>query len=301
MLRPTTLTALSLLGAASARIVGIAAPSQIAPNSDFTITIITENYIQSVLDISAVFGLTNTPYPGYLGNVLTSTYLGPLQSNILTNISVDVTLPSEATSGYSLTAAITSIYGASSEVTTTLFTLPNIIVSSPTSSDLVSDTEGTDLCAATSTASATATATVASSAAARRRATGAGATLSDLPNIIQTVNVGLTNLIQDLQTTNTTSAQSTYNSLSGYFGEIFSLAVPKGSCDSSVTGRQLTLSEAIGIIQTIQGTLSSVMQDVTDGDGSAAFTDACAVLADYFSSGLHEFVFGPGQASGTGQ
>ena len=75
------LTALTLLGAVSARIVGIAAPSTIAPNSNFTITIITENYIQSVLDISAIFGLTQHPSPGSIGNYLTSTYLGPCKKN----------------------------------------------------------------------------------------------------------------------------------------------------------------------------------------------------------------------------
>ena len=77
MIVPLTLTALSLLSVASARIIGIAAPSTIAPNSKFSITILTENYIQSVDDISAVFGLTQRPGLGYIGNVLTSTYLGP--------------------------------------------------------------------------------------------------------------------------------------------------------------------------------------------------------------------------------
>lgn len=74
------LSSLALLGAASARIVGITAPSSIAPGSNFTITIITENYIQAVTDLTAAFGLYPQVYPDTLGNYLGSTYLGPGRS-----------------------------------------------------------------------------------------------------------------------------------------------------------------------------------------------------------------------------
>lgn len=77
MLSTTFLSIFAVLGAASARIVGVAVPAEIAPGSNFSITIITENYIQSVLDVSAAFGLTQTVYPDSLGTYLTSKYLGP--------------------------------------------------------------------------------------------------------------------------------------------------------------------------------------------------------------------------------
>ena len=67
----------ALVSTAAARIAGVAAPSQIAAGSDVQITIITENYIQSVLDVSAAFGLSQTVSPDTLGNYLTSFYIGP--------------------------------------------------------------------------------------------------------------------------------------------------------------------------------------------------------------------------------
>lgn len=44
-----------------------------------------------------------------------------------------------------MTAAITSLYGEASEVTTTLYSLP-IAIADATSSDLVSDTNGVSSC-----------------------------------------------------------------------------------------------------------------------------------------------------------
>lgn len=73
----TVITALSLLAIAYARIVGVAVPAEIAPSADFTIIVITKDYIQSVLDASAAFGLTQTVYPDSLGSYLTSTSFGP--------------------------------------------------------------------------------------------------------------------------------------------------------------------------------------------------------------------------------
>ncbi|KAK1807357.1 hypothetical protein LTR12_018294 [Friedmanniomyces endolithicus] len=149
-MRSTSL--LSVLAAAtavSARIGGIAAPESIAAGSDFTITIITENYIQAVLDISAAFGLTTKVYPDSLGPYLTSVYLGPTQSNIRTNISVPATVPSSYSVGstYHLIAAITSLYGAGHSPTTTLFDLA-VTVSNATSSSLIATFDGIDSCKA---------------------------------------------------------------------------------------------------------------------------------------------------------
>ena len=60
---------LSLLGAASARIHGIAVPKTIEPGSNFTIQLLTEGYIQSIIDVAASFGYSDrsVAYPGQLG------------------------------------------------------------------------------------------------------------------------------------------------------------------------------------------------------------------------------------------
>jgi hypothetical protein len=142
----TLLSSLAFCGAAFGRIVGIAAPSTIAPGANFTITIITENYIQSVLDVSAAFGLSSRIEPDSLGTYLTSIYLGPSKSNILTNITVPATVPSGTPPGsYDLIGAINSLYGAASSPTTTLFDLP-VTISNTTSALLVSTLNGTDSC-----------------------------------------------------------------------------------------------------------------------------------------------------------
>ncbi|KAK5742783.1 hypothetical protein LTR17_003031 [Elasticomyces elasticus] len=61
----------------------------------------------------------------------------------------------------------------------------------------------------------------------------------------------------------------------------------------------MTQNEAFQLIQSIQSTLNAISLDVTNRDGAKALADTCEVRADYFNSGLHEFVFGPGQTSGT--
>ena len=71
--------ALALLGVASGRIVGLAAPKVIVANETFTVTLITENYIQSVKDLVAAFALTpRVDLDGFIGTeYLGSYYLGP--------------------------------------------------------------------------------------------------------------------------------------------------------------------------------------------------------------------------------
>lgn len=119
-MRFTTLTAtLATLSAASARIIGIEAPSTLAPNSTFNLTLLTENYIQSVADISVAWGYQITPgYPQSLGSFAQSAYLGPNKSNTLENITVQATVPEGlASDTYNgsllLSAGVTSLYGAS--------------------------------------------------------------------------------------------------------------------------------------------------------------------------------------------
>jgi hypothetical protein len=68
----------SLLSLASARIIGIAVPETIQPGGGFNAIIETENYIQSVYDVAIVFGVApGAGFPGSLGTVMDSFYLGP--------------------------------------------------------------------------------------------------------------------------------------------------------------------------------------------------------------------------------
>lgn len=131
---------------------------------------------------------------------------------------------------------------------------------------------------------------------------GAGAvTPGDLSKIIQGVQTGLNSLINDIVRKDTATAQDDYDTISDFLGEIFLLVAPEGSCSDTTTGHTLTVNEAIQTIQAVQLTLNKVELDVINSDSAAAFTDACALLANYYNGGLHEFVFGDGQASGTGQ
>jgi len=68
----------SALSVAQARIYGIAVPDTIKPGDGFNAIIESSNYIQSVYDVSIVFGAApGEGYPGSLGTVLGSYYLGP--------------------------------------------------------------------------------------------------------------------------------------------------------------------------------------------------------------------------------
>jgi len=78
-------------------------------------------------------------------------------------------------------------------------------------------------------------------------------------------------------------------------------AAPSGVCSGAATAEQLDENTAIQLIQRIQGTLNLVSLDVTNGDAVTALNDACEARSDYLNSGLREYVFGPGQTSGTGQ
>ena len=74
-------SALSLLSVASARIYGIAAPSQVAAGSTVKLEILTQDFIQSIQDVAIAFGIQGAshPAPDSLGTYLSSRYLGPGQ------------------------------------------------------------------------------------------------------------------------------------------------------------------------------------------------------------------------------
>lgn len=77
------LSGLTFTAFASARIYGVAIPSEIQAGQPFNVTMLTEIYIQSVADISAAFGVSEKLYPGSLGAVSAgSAYLGPGESAV---------------------------------------------------------------------------------------------------------------------------------------------------------------------------------------------------------------------------
>ncbi|KAH8676703.1 hypothetical protein BGZ60DRAFT_526133 [Tricladium varicosporioides] len=114
---PSTLlfTLLSLIALTTARIVGLRTPSQIAPGVPFTLTLLTQNYIQSVYDVSAAFGIApGMGYPQSLGtDLFSSVYIGPEGSNVLNGLNYTVAISQEFEKGEAtLSVSVMSLYGA---------------------------------------------------------------------------------------------------------------------------------------------------------------------------------------------
>jgi len=114
----TIASTLATASLASARIVGVATPSTLAPNATFPITLINENYIQAVSEIAAAWGFA-TPaqaFPYTLGQYGTnSSYLGPKPSTSLENVTLVGTAPGNLESGsnYVFSIAVMTLYGVS--------------------------------------------------------------------------------------------------------------------------------------------------------------------------------------------
>jgi hypothetical protein len=145
-MRTSTLTtALTTASLASARLIGISAPSSVAPNSTFQLTLLSEGYIQSVADVAVAWGFDLLPgYPGSLGGYASSAYLGPSKSNQgQNNVTISATVPAELAEAYYfgkemlLNAAVYSLYGASSGTTVTGFNV-TVSIGNATSGDVVS-------------------------------------------------------------------------------------------------------------------------------------------------------------------
>ncbi|KAF2418258.1 hypothetical protein EJ08DRAFT_739190 [Tothia fuscella] len=138
------LAATSLLTLASARIIGIAVPDTIKPGDGFNAIIETENYIQSVYDVSIAFGVSpGNGFPPALGNLLEpgSYYLGPEQSNTLYNITKWTGLPASTPKGEAtLSASLFSLYGASKSPTLSNYAV-KVTIGDSTSSNYVSSTQ----------------------------------------------------------------------------------------------------------------------------------------------------------------
>ncbi|KAK3303573.1 uncharacterized protein B0T15DRAFT_279698 [Chaetomium strumarium] len=125
----TLATALTSATLASSRLIGIAAPSTLAPKSTFTLTLLSEGYIQTVADVAVAWGFSLAPgYPGSLGSFSDSAYLGAEKSNQgQDNVTITATVPEglagDAYKGQEilLSVGIYSLYGASGGATVTGF------------------------------------------------------------------------------------------------------------------------------------------------------------------------------------
>ena len=137
----TLLSTLATATLASARIVGLAAPRTLAPSQPFTLTLISENYIQSVADISIAWGYSPAPgFPQTLGAYTNSSYLGPSKSNQRNNITLETVAPAEldifADKNVTLAASLFSLYGASGSPAVLSFNV-TVNVGDETSEELV--------------------------------------------------------------------------------------------------------------------------------------------------------------------
>ncbi|KAJ4299539.1 hypothetical protein N0V90_004785 [Kalmusia sp. IMI 367209] len=149
----TVFSGLATATLASARLTGLAAPSTLAPSQPFTLTLITENYIQTVADISIAWGYAPAPgFPHSLGSFANSSYLGPTKSNQLKNVTIETTAPAEleqwAGKEVVLAGSLFSLYGASGGPSVTNFNV-TVSIGDETSDDVVrSDgfTSGTGVC-----------------------------------------------------------------------------------------------------------------------------------------------------------
>ncbi|KAL1621733.1 hypothetical protein SLS56_009037 [Neofusicoccum ribis] len=107
---------LSISSMAAARVTGITLPKQVATGSNFTAFVNTENYIQSIADVSIAFGAAPAEYAyeKTLGTVLLAEKtLGPELSNVIQNISIPLTIPADFQKGETLiTASLFSLTGA---------------------------------------------------------------------------------------------------------------------------------------------------------------------------------------------
>lgn len=120
---PTIALLTTLISTSSAIITGVTAPPTVYVYNPFTVTLTTANYIQSVYDVAASFGVApGSGFSGSLGSVMTSAFLGPAKSNVLTPLTFEMKLPAGTQNGpYVLSAAVFSLFGASSGPAVTVF------------------------------------------------------------------------------------------------------------------------------------------------------------------------------------
>ncbi|KAK6346824.1 hypothetical protein TWF696_006932 [Orbilia brochopaga] len=135
-----TVAAASFSGLSSAIISGFSVPATIKPGTEgFNFRINTANYIQSVYDVAVAIGVApGKGFPGALGQVTDSFYLGPEKSNILQPINHWSYLPITLQKGtnVTLTATFYSLFGAAAAPTLTSWNV-TVAIGDTTSSTYV--------------------------------------------------------------------------------------------------------------------------------------------------------------------
>ncbi|KAK6525692.1 hypothetical protein TWF281_010743 [Arthrobotrys megalospora] len=116
-------SAAATFGLSSAIITGISVPATIKPGDGFNMYINTANYIQSVYDVAVAVGIApGKGFPGALGQVTDSWYLGPEKSNVLYRLPHWTSIPSTTPKGKATyTAAVFSLFGAADAQTLRAF------------------------------------------------------------------------------------------------------------------------------------------------------------------------------------
>ncbi|KAI5457932.1 hypothetical protein BGZ63DRAFT_325227, partial [Mariannaea sp. PMI_226] len=109
-----TAAAAVLISATQAHINGISVPATIKPGDSFNVIIESSNWIQSSYDVAIAFGYaTGTGWPGSIGTVVKSFYLGPEQSNQLHNFNKTINVPKTVPKGKGLiTASLFTLEGS---------------------------------------------------------------------------------------------------------------------------------------------------------------------------------------------
>ncbi|KAG4440363.1 hypothetical protein IFR05_004156 [Cadophora sp. M221] len=134
------ISALTLLSAASARIIGFEAPRTIAAGESFTVSLLTENYIQSVFDVAAAFGIATGNFPADLGILVGSGYIGPDLSNRVEKLNFTVSTFENTVHGPAvLSASVFSLYGVAYGPVLVPFNV-SVTVGDVTSTDTVNTT-----------------------------------------------------------------------------------------------------------------------------------------------------------------
>jgi hypothetical protein len=280
-------------GLTAARISGIAAPSVIVANQNFTVTILTENYIQSVKDISAAFALSPNAADGFLGvDYLGSFYLGPSKSNVITNLTLEVTAPSTNNAKF-LTAAITSLYGASNGPVTEQFSVP-ITFGDEVSDEMNSSFERLSIC---STATAPDSTTTASSSLPSNPSNPTATPSCTFPTmtntLIQLSLVRADALINNIVQSDNQTGRQNLGELNGILGDVTRAVLPSGqSCNNEPTGTWPPLSpagsqiRAIQILRDAESGLNVLRGAVIECNKSTAVSVLCRVLrlVDYLDS-----------------
>merc|ERR1712183_510868 len=104
-----------------------------------SILIRAENYIQSVQDVAVAFGITPVEdyYPGTLGTFMGETSIGPGNSNIIGNITANISVPTSRPEGKAtITGALFALYGRSLSGSLEYFAV-NVTVGNESSSEYV--------------------------------------------------------------------------------------------------------------------------------------------------------------------